>query len=153
MTARPHRNRVRTALAAVCGIAAAAVTACAAASPAAASSPAGASSPATGQQQSLAPGRLPSVITCTRQAQFRPGRYTLACADGYAYRTGLDWAAWGTGSAFATGTDTFNVCIPTCPAGHLHSYPVLAVLWRAEPLPGHPSSATSPGSPSSTPGR
>ena len=138
MTTHPRRIRLGAVMAALSGLAAVAVTACAAAGPAAASQAAAASSATASQQHGLAPMGLPSVISCTRRAQIRPGGYTLACADGYAYLTGLHWAAWGSDSAFATGTDAFNVCIPTCPAGHLHSYPVLAVLWRAEPLPGHP---------------
>lgn len=139
MTTHPGRNRLHAAVAALCGLAALATTACGAASPAAASSPA-ASSPAGAPQHllSTAPAGVPSVITCTRRPQIRPGQYTLACADRNAYLTGLHWAAWGPASAFAAGTDTFNVCVPTCTAGHLHSYPVLAVVWRAEPLPAHP---------------
>jgi hypothetical protein len=131
MTSHPRRGIPRAAIAALCGLAAIAATACAAGSPAAAAG-------RTQQQAGLAPFGLPVVISCARQAQTRPGRYTLACADGNAYLSGLHWAAWGGASAFATGTDSFNVCIPTCTAGHLHSFPVLAALWRAEPLPGHP---------------
>jgi hypothetical protein len=143
MTTHPRRMRLSAATVALCGLAAVAVTGCAAgpaaASQAATASQAAAASSATASQQhGIAPMGLPSLISCTRQAQIRPGRYTLACADGNAYLSGLYWAAWGSGSAFATGTDAFNTCVPTCPAGHLHSYPVLAVLWRAEPLPGHP---------------
>lgn len=132
MTTHPRRSRSRAATAALCGMAViAAVTACAAPGPAA----------AAGRPQhpsSTAASGVPAVINCTRQTQTRPGRYTLACADGNAYLTGLHWAAWGSASAFATGTDTFNICVPSCAAGHLHSFPVLAALWRAEPLPAHP---------------
>jgi hypothetical protein len=138
MTTHPRRIRLGAVMAALSGLAAVAVTACAAAGPAAASQAAAASPATASQQQGLAPMGLPLAISCTRRAQIRPGRYTLACADGNAYLTGLHWAAWGSDSAFATGTDAFNTCEPTCPAGHLRSYPALAVLWRAEPLPGHP---------------
>jgi hypothetical protein len=80
---------------------------------------------------------LPVVVNCTEHRQTRPGSYILACGDGNAYVTGLHWASWGQAAAFATGTDTFRACIPSCAAGHLHSFPILATLWRARPLPGH----------------
>jgi hypothetical protein len=128
MITHPIRRHVRTAAAALCGIAAIA---------AAASVTLGSASAAPARS---GPGAasLPVLISCTRQAETRPARYVLACADGNAYLTGLRWAAWGTDSAFAAGTSTFRVCIPTCTAGHLHSFAVLATLWRPEPLPAHP---------------
>jgi hypothetical protein len=128
MTTILARSRVRAAAIALCAIAASA-TAATALWPTA----------AAGQSRNLAStAAVPVVISCTGHAQTRPGRYVLACADGNAYLTGLSWAAWGSASAFAAGTDTFKVCIPTCTAGHLHNFPVLAALWRARPLPGHP---------------
>jgi hypothetical protein len=130
MTTHPARSRVRAAVVA-CGIAAIAAAAGAALGPAMA---AGRSQDRAG----TAAASVPVVVSCTGQTQTRPGRYVLACADGNAYLTGLHWAAWGPASAFAAGTDTFKVCIPSCTAGHLHSFPALAALWRAEPLPGHP---------------
>jgi hypothetical protein len=130
MTAHPAGIRVRAAVAALCGIAAIATAAGAALSPAA----------AAGRPQHRpgpAAASVPVVINCTGHAQTRPHRYILACGDGNAYLTGLHWAAWGPASAFAAGTDTFKVCIPSCAAGPLRSFPVLAALWRAEPRPGH----------------
>jgi hypothetical protein len=130
MTTRPARRRVRAAATVLCGIAAIAAAAAAGATlrPAAAAQ----------HQSGTATANVPVLVDCTGHAQTRPGRYVLACADGNAYLTGLRWAAWGSASAFASGTDTFKVCIPTCTAGHLHNFPVLAALWRAEALPGHP---------------
>jgi hypothetical protein len=130
MTTHPRR-RLRAATAALCGMAAIAATACAAPGPAAAAG-------RPQHQPSVAAPGVPAVINCAGRTQTRPGRYTLACADGNAYLTGLHWAAWRSASAFATGTDTFNVCVPSCTAGHLDSFPALAALWRPEPLPGHP---------------
>jgi len=69
--------------------------------------------------------------------QTRPGTYLLACGDGNAYVSKLQWASWGSSAAFATGSYAFNTCIPNCVAGHGVSFPVLAVLWRAEPWSGH----------------
>jgi hypothetical protein len=126
--AHSNRRHVRAAVAALCGIATIAAVASTALGTAAAAP--GRSGPATSSS--------PVLISCTRQAQMRPAHYVLACADGNAYLTGLRWAAWGQASAFAAGTSTFRVCIPTCTAGHLHSFPVLAALWRPEPLPAHP---------------
>lgn len=126
------RHRIRTA-AAACAIAAVSAAAGAALGPAAQASGAA----ATSTTPSAAAAAVPVVISCTGRTQVRPARYVLACADGNAYLTGLRWAAWGPASAFAAGTSTFKVCIPTCTAGHLHSFPVLAALWRARPLPGH----------------
>src|ERR1700722_7909880 len=80
---------------------------------------------------------LPVLVNCTQHRQTRPGSYILACGDGNAYVAGLHWASWGQAAAFAAGTDTFRSCIPSCAAGHLHSFPVLATLWRVQPLPGH----------------
>jgi hypothetical protein len=128
MTAHPARRRARS-VAVLCGIAAIAAIGAAALGPAAAAAPARPSQPSSG---------APVVVNCAGHVQIRPARYILACADGNAYLTGLHWAAWGSAAAFAAGTDTFRVCIPTCVAGHLHSFPALAALWRAEPLPAHP---------------
>jgi hypothetical protein len=69
--------------------------------------------------------------------QVHPRQYILACGDANAYLTGLHWAAWGSASAFVAGVSTFNDCTPTCKAGHFLKFPMLAALWRAEPLPGH----------------
>ncbi|HEX9067102.1 MAG TPA: hypothetical protein VF843_18485 [Streptosporangiaceae bacterium] len=84
-----------------------------------------------------APAGSPVVISCTGKAQTRPASYVLACADGNAYLQKLHWQAWSAASAFASGTDTFRVCIPDCTKGKLHSFPVLVDLWRAQARPGH----------------
>jgi len=126
MTTHPTRIRVRAAIAALCGGAAIAAAVGAAFGPAAAEA-----------RPTTAAG-VPVVVSCTGQLQTRPRHYVLACGDGNAYITGMHWAAWGPASAFAAGTETFRVCIPSCSAGRLHSFPVLAALWRAAPLPAHP---------------
>lgn len=130
MTTRPARHRVRVAILALPAAAVAAAAGIGLGSAAAAGRPQHGPGPAA--------SGLPVVVSCTGHAQTRPSRYVLACGDGNAYLTGLHWSSWGPASAFAAGTDTFKVCIPSCTAGHLHNFPALAALWRAEQLPGHP---------------
>jgi hypothetical protein len=131
MTTRTTRGRVRAAAIALGGIAAIATTACAAST----------SATAATRQQPLAvtatAAGVPVVVDCAAHGQTRPGEYILACADGNASLAGLRWAAWGSSAAFADGTSSFNDCVPSCVAGHGHSFPVLVALWRPEPLPGH----------------
>jgi hypothetical protein len=77
------------------------------------------------------------VIACINKIQVRPGEYILPCGDGNAYLNHLNWSAWGSSSALASGTYTFNDCTPNCVGGHGHSFGVLAVLWDVQPWPGH----------------
>ncbi len=79
------------------------------------------------------------VVNCLNHLQVRPSSFTLTCADGYDYLSGLHWVSWGSNQAFATGTEHQNTCQPYCAAGKEISYPALVVLWRPEPLPGHGS--------------
>jgi hypothetical protein len=76
------------------------------------------------------------VVNCLFKDQVRPTSFTLTCADGYDYLSGLRWASWGD-EAFASGTEHENTCQPDCAAGKEISYPALVVLWRPESLPGH----------------
>jgi len=131
MTTQPARGRTRAALA-LCGIAALAATACAAPAVDAA-----ARSQRPAAAATVAAAGVPVVVDCAMHAQTRPGQYVLACADGGAYLAGLHWASWGSSAAFADGISTFNDCVPTCVAGHGHSFPVLVALWRDQPRPGH----------------
>lgn len=78
------------------------------------------------------------VLDCLGHPQVRPGHFTLACADGNDYLTGLTWTSWAQGLASATGVQAENDCLPNCAAGHFHSYPVDVVLWG--------SAAAGPGS-------
>lgn len=76
------------------------------------------------------------TIGCSGARQVHPGAMVLACADGNAYLSGLHWTTWGT-AAYGSGTYQINGCVPSCAAGHFHSFPALVMLWRAEPLPRH----------------
>ena len=133
MTTRLARTRLKASALALCGIAAIGVAVSATSAPAVA---AGRSQPAA----VTASASVPVVVNCARHGQVRPRDYILPCADQDSVLTGLTWAAWGSSSAFAAaGINTFDDCIPSCAAGHYHSFAVLAALWRAEPWPGHPA--------------
>jgi hypothetical protein len=127
MTIRPSRGRVKAAVLALCGIAVIATVAVSV------SGSAGASPRLTAPVTS----NVPVVVACGMKEQVRPGAYILACADGNAYLTGLNWSAWRPYSAMASGSYWFNDCVPNCLSGHGHSFPALAVLWDVQPLPGH----------------
>ncbi len=121
-------NRVKTAVAGLCGIVAIGVTVGLA-------STAGAASDQPHLPSTTA--SAPVVVNCSMHGQTRPGTYILACGDGNAYVSKLRWASWGSSAAFATGSYVINTCTPSCAAGHYVSFPVLAALWRTEPWPGH----------------
>ncbi len=78
------------------------------------------------------------AINCQGRPQVRPRSFTLACADGNDYLSGLRWTSWAPGLGSATGLQTVNDCVPYCAAGHFHRYPVDAVFWG--------SAAAGPGS-------
>ena len=127
------RARLRTAArsAVLCGIAAVTtagtVTGCA--SPAA--RPAG---PAVVAAKH--PAGSPVVIDCNR-AQVRPSEFVLACADHGDFLSRLQWVSWAS-AAFGTGTEWIHDCLPSCVSNRtFHTFPVLVVLWRPEPWPGH----------------
>jgi hypothetical protein len=127
MTIRSSRGRVRAAVLALCGIAVIATVAVSVS----------ASATTSGRQQTPVASALPVVVACGMKEQIRPGVYVLPCADANAYLSGLRWSTWGPSTALASGTYAFNDCVPSCVAGHGHSFPALAVLWRVQPLPGH----------------
>jgi hypothetical protein len=124
MTALPTISLRKAAALALGGIALVATAACTAASAAPVS-----------QQQSMA--SLPVVVNCAMKTQVRPGTFTLACADGNAYVSGLSWTAWGSSSALASGNYAFNDCTPNCLSGHSHTFSGLVVLWGVKALPNH----------------
>src|SRR5579862_5800982 len=125
MKALPARSLRKAAALALGGIALIATGACGAAASAASLTP----------QQAIA--SLPVVVSCAMKTQVRPGIFTLACADGNAYVSGLSWTAWGSSSALASGKYSFNDCTPNCLSGHGHTFAGLIVLWGVKALPGH----------------
>lgn len=124
MTTLPTRSLRQAAALVLCGLAVIATAACTAASAA-----------PVAQEQSAA--ALPVVVSCAMTTQVRPGIFTLACADGNAYVSGLSWTAWGSSSALASGKYSFNDCTPNCLSGHGHTFAGLIVLWGVKALPGH----------------
>jgi hypothetical protein len=65
-----------------------------------------------------------AVVDCLGKPQIRPGTFTLACADGNSFLTGLSWTSWTAGHATATGIQKENDCRPDCAAGQFRAYPV-----------------------------
>jgi hypothetical protein len=129
MTAQPARRRVRAAALAMAGLAVLATTACATAS----ASTSGRTAGSAGQGSA----GVPVVVNCAQKTQVRPGTFVLACGDGNAALDSLNWSAWGSSGALASGTSGFNDCTPDCLSGHVHTFPALIVLWGAKALPGH----------------
>jgi hypothetical protein len=127
MTPSPARSLRKAAALVLCGIAAIATAACGAA----------ASAASLGEQGAVTTTAVPVVVSCGMKTQVRPGSYTLACADGNVYVKALNWTAWGSSSALASGTYAFNDCTPNCLSGHGHLLPALVVLWGVQALPGH----------------
>jgi hypothetical protein len=78
------------------------------------------------------------VFDCLNHAQVRPKSFVLACADGNNALSGLSWNSWGSTLATATGKQIANDCLPDCAQGKFHTFPVLAILWRSEPVARHP---------------
>ena len=78
------------------------------------------------------------VLNCLGQAQVKPGTIALACADNGAGLTHLRWISWTPELASAYGTEWENDCKPSCAQGHVHNYPVVAMLWGSAAVKGHP---------------
>jgi hypothetical protein len=62
----------------------------------------------------------------------------VACADNGIGLTHLHWTSWTPQLASAYGTTWENDCKPSCAEGHVHYYPVVAVLWGSATVQGHP---------------
>jgi len=136
MTSHSTRSWVKAAALALCGIAMIVTAGCG--TPASAASVRQSPASASAGQQAAGTTAVPVVVVCINKTQVRPSLYILACADGQAHLSHLSWAAWGSSSALASGTYTFNDCVPSCVGGQGRSFGVLAVLWDAQPWPGHP---------------
>ena len=78
------------------------------------------------------------VLNCMDKAQVKPGTISLACADNGIGLTHLHWTSWTPQLASAYGTNWENDCKPSCAQGHVHDYPVVAVLWGSATVKGHP---------------
>ena len=69
------------------------------------------------------------LVNCQHHAVILPHTFTLTCADANDVLTSLSWVSWRN-VAFGSGTERVNSCIPSCAAGHFHSYHALITLWR-----------------------
>jgi hypothetical protein len=78
------------------------------------------------------------VLDCLGKAQVKPGTISLACADDNDALTHLHWTSWTPQLASGYGTERANDCKPDCAQGHIHDYPVLAMLWGSATVTGHP---------------
>ena len=78
------------------------------------------------------------LIGCSNnKAQVRPATIGLpGCMPANEFVGGMKWTSW-TSTAFGAGTLKLNSCTPNCAKGKYINYPILMVLWRAEPWPGH----------------
>jgi hypothetical protein len=98
---------------------------------------------ATGTAAVLAGGAAASpasgsvvLVQCNGHAQVKPGKTDQPCMPSQEFFTGLKWTSWKS-VAYGSGTIKVNNCTPSCANGKFIGYPILTVLWRAEPRPGH----------------
>jgi hypothetical protein len=76
------------------------------------------------------------LVNCSGAGQVRPTGYDIGCMPSSELVTGLTWTTWRS-TAFGSGILKVNDCTPTCAQGTYIKYPILTVLWRAEPWPRH----------------
>jgi hypothetical protein len=79
------------------------------------------------------------VLNCMDKAQVKPGTIALACADNGMGLTHLHWTSWTPELASAYGTEWQNDCKPNCAEGHIHTNPVVVMLWGSAAVKGHSS--------------
>jgi len=62
---------------------------------------------------------VPAVEDCgLGQPEVKPASLLIACADANALGNHLVWSKWGPSAAYATGTFTWNLCVPYCAASN-----------------------------------
>ena len=77
------------------------------------------------------------AVNCQGHGQVRPAGFdNFGCMPSQESLTNLSWTSWQS-VAFGQGNLKVNQCIPTCAQGTFAKFPVLTVLWRARPWPGH----------------
>jgi hypothetical protein len=57
--------------------------------------------------------------SCTNKAVYKPGSFTITCADGYTLLTKTHWTAWSATSATGTTDFGMNLCNPYCAASKI----------------------------------
>ena len=70
------------------------------------------------------------------QGQVKPSTYDIGCMPSQEFISGLTWTSWRS-VAFGSGTLKVNNCDPSCAMGKYIKFPILVVLWRAQPWPHH----------------
>jgi hypothetical protein len=76
----------------------------------------------------------PVLVQCTNRGSVKPRQFTITCADGNDFLSGLKWSSWAS-TASGKGTEWINTCNPNCAAGHFHKFGVKVYLWRVRPRP------------------
>lgn len=70
------------------------------------------------------------------QGLVKPSTYFNGCMASQEFVSGLRWTSWKS-TAFGSGTLKVNNCNPNCAMGKYNKFPILVVLWRAQPWPHH----------------
>jgi hypothetical protein len=100
---------------------------------------AGATSAAAAHSAAGHPAAAPPVIIdCLQHGLVRPRGFILTCADADSGLARMHWPVWSS-SAYGTGMEFWNDCVPNCAEGKFFYFPALVVLWRPHPLPHHPA--------------
>jgi hypothetical protein len=76
---------------------------------------------------------------CNHHGNVRPATEDLpGCMTSSEFLSGLKWTSWRS-VAYGSGVFRVNNCTPSssCGPSMFSKYPILTVLWRAEPWPGH----------------
>jgi hypothetical protein len=65
---------------------------------------------------------------CLNRLVVRPTTFVVTCADDTFQLRQLQWTGWGETFTAARGQASVNDCVPSCAAGHFHSYPVIVAV-------------------------
>jgi hypothetical protein len=94
-----------------------------------------AAAPASAVPSTSAPVVL--INYCGDHGRVQPATEDLpGCMPSNEYLAALKWTSWKS-VAYGRGVFRVNNCTPSCAQGTYVNYPILTVLWRAEPWPGH----------------
>jgi hypothetical protein len=66
----------------------------------------------------------PTLLFDCGRATVKPSAFTIACADGNNYLTGIHWRGWGADKARGVAVQHANDCRPSCANGHVHTFAV-----------------------------
>jgi hypothetical protein len=79
------------------------------------------------------------LVGCHGHGLVRPAEYDIGCMRSSEFVSNLSWTSWRS-AAFGGGVLRVNNCTPasSCGPSKFTRYPILVVLWRAQPWPHHP---------------